>query len=435
MQISVEKTSELAKNIKIIIPTTKINDIVSNKIKTLSKQIKLNGFRPGHVPHKLITQKYGPEVRQEALNETIDSALNQAISENKLAIIGDIELKEIKDEENALNIECIFAVEVYPEITINNDFTNLEISVPKVTITDEDIDKNILDIRQQCGQKVAVTRSAKKGDFLTVDFEGFIEGKEFPGGKDQNVLVEIGNEQFIDGFEEGLIGKNAGESCTLNLQFPENYAEKNLAGQKVQFNVVIKKIEQQELAELNEELAKRLNIPNNDINQLRTVIKTNLENYVKQLIINKEQSNLADVLLKNYPISIIPNKLITEEQQNLERIFKQRNKEQGIEIKELNSKTIEEIKEQASKNVHLSLLLREVIRINDLKVNENLLNKKLTEIEYLFRNKQSNSKYKNLYNNMKNSIISSMLTNVAIDFILNKVTKTEQILTLEELNK
>lgn len=435
MQIAVEKTSELARDIKIIIPTTKVNDIVSNKIKTLAKQIKLNGFRPGHVPHKLISQKYGPEIRQEALNETIDAALNQAISENKLDIIGDIELKAIKDEETALNIECIFALEVYPEITINNDFNHLEINIPKVTITEEDIDKNILTIRQQCGQKVAVTRPAKKGDFLTIDFQGLIAGKEFPGGTDQNVVVEIGSEQFIDGFETGLIGKNTGDTCTLNLQFPENYAEKDLAGQKVQFNVTIKKIEHPELADLNEELAKQLNIPNNDITQLRTIIKTNLENYVKQLITNKEQSNLAEVLLKNYPISIIPNKLITEEQQNLERIFKQRNKEQGIEIKELNSTTIQEIKDQASKNVHLSLLLREVIRINNLKVNENVLNRKLAEIEYLFKNKQSNAKYKNIYNNMKNSIISSMLTNVAIDFILNKVTKKEQVLTLEELNK
>lgn len=435
MQISIEQISELGRNINIVIENTKINDIVSNKIKTLAKQLKLNGFRPGHVPHKLISQKYGPEIRQEALNESIDAAINQAISENKLDIIGDVEFKSIKDEEASVNIECIFSVEVYPNITINNDFTSLEIDVPKVTITEEDINKNILNIRQQFGQKVAVTRAAKKGDFLTVDFEGFIAGKEFPGSKGQDIAVEIGSEQFIDGFEEGLIGKNIGENCVLNLRFPDNYAEKDLAGKEVQFNIAIKKIEEQKLAELNEELAKRLNIPNNDINQLRATIHTNLENYAKQLIINKEQANLAEALLKQHPINTIPKKLIEEEQKNLERIFKQRNQEQGINIKELNSKTIEEIAEQASKNVHLALLLREVIRVNNLKVNDNLLNKKLAELEYLFRNKQSNSKYKNIYNNMKNSIISSMLTNVAIEFILNKVTKKEQVVTFEELNK
>ena len=346
MQISIEKTSDLGRNIKIVIPANKINDIISNKIKTLTKQIKLNGFRPGHVPPKLINEKYGPEIRKEALNETIDSALNQAISDNKLSIIGDVELKEIKNEEeiinnpnmnNDSNIECMFAVEVYPEIIFNNDFSSLQINTPKVEVTEQDIDTGILNVRQQFGKKVKVeNRAAKNGDFLTIDFEGFIEGKEFPGSHDTDVLIEIGNGQFIDGFESGLIGVKSGETINLKLQFPENYAEKTLAGKHVEFNVVVKKIEEQELAELNEDIAKALNIPNNDTNQIRSTIKSNLEKYITQLVIDKERENLTEVLLKNHSITI-PNKLLIEEQRNLEITFKQRNKEQGINIKELNT--------------------------------------------------------------------------------------------------
>ena len=181
-------------------------------------------------------------------------------------------------------------------------------------------------------------------------------------------------------------------------------------------------------------MAKSLGVQDNDISQIRSKIKSNMEKYIVQLTIEQEREQLSELLLKTYPIEL-PNKLITEEQQHLERLFKQRNQEQGITIKELNVQTITELKEQAHKNVHLALLLREVIKTNNLRPDETLLNQKLKELSFLFQNKLSTAKYKNIYNNMKNSIINSMLTNVAIDFIIARVTKTEQLLSFEELNK
>ena len=438
MQISIEKTSDLGREITIAIPANKINEMTSNKLKNLTKTIKLNGFRPGHVPQKLINDKYGQEARKEALNEAIDDCLNQAITDNKLTPIGDIELKELKNNDNPNpldDIKCIFSLEVYPEIKLDNDFSKLEINTPKVEITQKDIDKGLENIRQQLAKKVTITdRAAKQGDILTVDFTGLIDGKEFDGGSSNDALVEIGSEQFINGFESGLIGAKLNKEIQLKLTFPEDYAEQTLAAKPVLFNIKIKKIEERQLAEINPELAKALGIPNNDISKINDTIKTNIEKYVNQLIIDKEREQLTELLLTTYPVKI-PNKLLIEEQRHLEIMFKQRNQEQGIVIKELNSATINEISKQAHKNVHLSLLLREVIKINNLKVNNELLNNKLQEIKFLLQNKLSNNKYKNIYNNMKNSIINSMLTNTAIDFIMNQVTKKEQSLTFDELNK
>ena len=435
MQIFVEKTSDLGRKIKVAIPSTKINELVSDKIKKLSTQVKLNGFRPGHVPIKLINEKYGQEVRKEALSEVIDAGLNQAISENKLSPVGEIELEQVKDETNT-DVECVFTLEVYPEIKFNNDdFSKINIKTPKVTITESDIDDSLMTVRQQLGKTVTVeNRTAKTGDILTVDFVGLINNEEFPDNKGQNTIVEIGSEQFIDGFESGLIGINAGKQIELNLQFPENYAEKTLAGKPVKFNITVKKIEEKQLAEINEELAKYLKVPNNDISKIRSTIKSNIEKYVSQLIIEKEREQLSELLLKNYPIEL-PRKLLIQEQQQLEQSFKQRNQEQGITIKELNTEIMDELNEQAKKNIHLALLLREVIKINNLQPNEQLLDRKLKELSFLFQNKLSTAKYKNIYNNMKNSIINSMLSNVAIDFIIARVTKTEQLLSFEELNK
>jgi trigger factor len=435
MQIIVEKTSDLGRKIKVAIPATKINELVSNKIKKLSNQVKLNGFRPGHVPIKLINEKYGTEVRKEVLSEAIDAGLNQALSENQLYPVGEISLEQVKDETNNTDIECVFTLEVYPEIKFDNDFLNLQINTPKVEITEQDIDNSLVTLRQQLGKKIIVeNRTAKTGDFLTIDFIGFIDGKEFPDNQGKDTIVEIGSEQFIDGFESGLVGTKAGETVELKLQFPTDYAENSLASKPVTFNITVKQIEEKPLAELNEEFAKSLGIQDNDVSQIRSKIKSNMEKYIVQITIEKEREQLSELLLKTYPIEL-PNKLLIEEQQHLERLFKQRNQEQGINIKELNVQTITELKEQAYKNVHLSLLLREVIKINNLQPNENLLNQKLKELSFLFQNKLSTTKYKNIYNNMKNSIINSMLTNTAIDFIIAKVTKTELLLSFEELNK
>lgn len=434
MQIFIEKTDHLNRKIKVAIPAIKINELVSNKIKTLGKQVKLNGFRSGHVPTKLIVEKYGSEVRQEVLNEMIDKGLNQAISDNKLSPVGEVELTEIKDDSNS-DVECTFSLEIYPDIHFNNDFSTIQINSPKVVVTETDIDNSLMIIRQQFGKKILITdRDVRQKDIVTIDFVGFINEKEFPGNSGNNIVVEIGAQEFIDGFESGLIGAKTGDKIELKLKFPVDYAEKTLAGQAVVFKVEIKKIEEKQLAEVDGELAKSLGIKEGNPDLIRAQVKINLEKYISQLAAEKEKEQLIDLLLKNYPIEL-PNKLLIEEQKHLEYLFKQRNQEQGITIRELNNQTAEELKEQAKKNVHLALLLREVIKINNIQPDKQLLNQKLYEINNLFKNKSMISKYKNLYNNMKNSIINSMLTNLAIDFIISKVNKKEQVLTFEELNK
>jgi len=432
VQISVEKVSNLGRKINVAIPATKINDVVSNKIKKLTKQVKINGFRAGHVPPKLINEKYGSSIRQEALSECMDSALNQAISEHELFPVGEIKLENIIDDSNT-NVECVFVLEVYPEVHFN-EFTSLQIKTPKVTVTEKDIDNSLLIVREQFGKRVAVDRSAKKGDILTVDYNGFVDGKEFPGGVGKDSQVEIGSELFIDGFESGLIGTKSGTTIELKLQFPEGYAEQSLAGKPVIFNIDIKKTEEKQLAEINEELAKSLNIKDGDVSKIRSTVASNMEKYIKQLTAEKEREQTIDLLLKTYSIDL-PNKLVLEEQQQLETMFKQRNQEQGVHIKEISEPVLAELNLQARKNVHLSLLLREVIKHNNLKADPQVLQQKLKEFDVLFKNAPNTKYYKNMYANIKNSIINSTLTNVALEFIMAKVTRLEELLSFEELNK
>lgn len=432
MQISVEKISNLGRKINVAIPSNQINDAVSNKLKKLTKQVKLNGFRPGHVPTKLINEKYGSSIRQEALNEVIDSALNKAISDHGLFPIGDIKLENVTDELNK-DVECTFVLEVYPEVSFS-EFKDLQIKTPKVTVKETDIDNSLLIVREQFGKKVSVDRGAKKGDILTVDYNGLVDGKEFPGGVGKDSQVEIGSELFIDGFESGLIGAKVGNNIELKLQFPEGYAEQSLSGKPVVFNIDIKKVEEKQLAEVNEELAKSLNIKDGDVSKIRSTVLANMEKYIQKLVQEKESEQTIDLLLKTYPIDL-PTKLVIDEQRQLEATFKQRNQEQGINIKEISKNVLEELNLQARKNVHLSLLLREVIKHNNLKMDEKLLQQKLREFDGLFKNAPNTQYYKNIYTNIKSSIINSTLTNMALDFVMAKVTKLEESLSFEELTK
>lgn len=432
MQVSVEKIGSLGRKINVAIPATKINETISNKLKKLTKQVKLNGFRPGHVPLKLVNEKYGSSVRQEVINEAINEAIHQAMAEHELSPLGDIKLENVTDELDK-DLECTFFLEVYPEVEFN-EFSELQIKTPKVTITEADLEKSLSIVREQFSKKVSVERAAQKGDLLTVDYHGLVDGKEFSGGSAKDSQVEIGSDAFIEGFETGLIGAIAGTSVELNLQFPVEYAEQSLAGKSVVFKVDIKTIEEKQLAEINEELAKSLQIKDGDVTKIRPTIAANMEKYLQKLVMERELEQTVDALLIAYPIEL-PNQLVESEQKQLEATFKQRNQEQGIMINEISNHVITKLNLQARKNVHLSLLLRNIIQKNNIKIDDNVVRQKLKEFEVLFQNNPPTQQLKQLYANIKNSIINSTLTNMAIEFVAKRVTKLEETVSFDELIK
>jgi trigger factor len=412
VQIEIENLNDLGKKINVCIPYNKINEMISTKVKKLSKQIKMDGFRPGHVPIKLIEQKFGASIRQEILSELLDSSLKQAISENNLSPIGDIKLEKIIDEEKTSAeefLKCEFVLEVYPE----------------VNLTEQDIDNGLLNIRKKMSKNVVVDRSAINGDIVTVDFRGFVEDKEFPGNYTENLKVEIGSNLFIEGLETGLIDTCAGTYKELELMFPEDYPEKSLAGKAVKFNINVKQVEEKHLPEINEEFAKNLGIEDGDVSKIRSKVLADMESYAKQLLEEKEKKQLIDLLLLNYPI-ILPKSLVIQEEKRLLAACKRNYQDQGVMIKDLNEKAIQQIAAQAISNVHLSLLFRSVVANYNLNLDEKTLQNKLQQVDMLFgHSKNTNNRYKKIYNNIKDSIINSSLSELALNYVMSKVAKVK----------
>ena len=454
MQIEVEQISSLGRKINIIIPAEKINDSIQTKIKKISKQIKMNGFRPGHVPVTLIKEKYATAVYQEAIEELIDSGVKKVIDEyhldpmeqlnlenmehqpDNLKSLQDLkDLKDLKDFKDLKDLKCVFKVNVYPDFALK-EFSELNINIPEVKISEEDIDNNLSNATQELGDFIDVDREAQLGDLLLIDYASFRDGKEISNNSSKNIQVLLGGNSFIEGFESGLIGAKAGDNIVLNLKFPKDYAEKSLANQPVEIKVHINKIQVKQLAEINEEFAYKLGIEDKDTSKIRDVIKENLEKHAKQLIAKREEEAVIDLLIKAYPVDELPEKLIISELEQLENNFKHSNQRQGINVTELNEDVRSELKSQAVKNVHLSLILRKIIQKYNLTIDEQLLKQKLYELEGVFKNiarKNAGKNYHQIYHNLKNSIINSNLFQIALDFVKQKVSKTATTLTFKEL--
>lgn len=445
MQIEVEQVSSLGRKINIVIPAEKINDTIQTKMKKISKQIKMNGFRPGHVPVTLIKEKYATAVYQEAIEELIDSGVKKVIDEYHLDPMEQLNLENMDQQPNNLtslkdfkdlkDLKCVFKVNVYPDFDFK-EFSELNINIPEVKISEEDIDNNLSNATQELGDFIDVDREAQLGDLLLIDYASFTDGKEITNNNGKNTEVLLGSNSFIEGFESGLIGAKAGDNLVLNLNFPKDYAEKSLANQPVEIKVQINKIQVKQLAEINEEFAYKLGIKDKDINKIRDVIKENLEKHAKQLIANREEEAIIELLIKVYPVDELPEKLIISELEQLENNFKHSNQRQGINVTELNENIKAELKSRAVKNVHLSLILRKIIQKYNLTMDEQVLKQKLDAFGGVFKNisrKNGGKNYHQIYHNLKNSIINSNLFQIALDFVKQKVTKTTTTLTFKEL--
>lgn len=436
MQISIDKINNITRKVDIAISAEQLSKMVSNQIKKIGKDIKINGFRPGHVPSKLIQEKYGFSIYQEAIENLLDDALNKAISEHDLDPIGDFELKNINkqnedqnfDLNNLSALNCTFEVEVYPEVEFK-DFKDFKIKTPEIIIKPEDVTAKLLEIRKKFGHTIVVDRAAKESDILTIDYVGKIDDKEFPNGTGKDLTVEIGSGLFIEGFEEGLIGYKADDLVTLNLKFPENYAEATIAGKQVTFEIKVKKVSEKKLAELDEKLAKNMHLHDGDIEKINDEIKQNLEEEVKDLIYEKESQEVIDLLLQNYPVEI-PEKLLKTELDNLKYRFINHNKNQGIDINKLSDNIIDTLKIQATKNVQLSLLLRCIVKQNNLQVDSKIIQEKMHEFDQYFNKIKDSNKIRARF---QNNLINSNLAEIALRFVSNKITKIPESMSFAEL--
>ena len=427
MQVSVETTTGLERRMKIAVPKDRIETEVAKRLKSLGGRAKIDGFRPGKVPFSVIRKKFGGQVRQEVLGEVMQSSFVEAVSQEKLRPAGTPHI-EMSEAANDDNLEYTATFEVYPEIELKG-LDGIKVERPVLDITDADVDKMLENLRKQRKTWVEVDRPAQDGDQLTIDFEGTIDGEAFDGGAATGVALELGSGRMIPGFEEQLIGKKAGDECTVSVTFPENYQAETLAGKAAEFATKVTKVEEPALPEIDDDFIAAFGITEGGIDALRAQVRENMQREGEQTVANKVKDQVFDGLLA-LELMEIPKALIDAEVESLVKQRQEAMKQYGAPVQDVDPVQFED---QAKRRVALGLILSEVIHANKLKAPPARLRETIEKLAASYERPEDVIKYyysdKDRLAEMENVTLEEM----AVEWVQEQASVTDKPVSFDDL--
>ncbi len=432
MQVSVETTSGLERRMTVAIEEDRIAQAVDSKLREIAPTVRIKGFRPGKVPFKVVKQQYGNQVRADVVNEVLQSTFYEALSQENLHPAG-APVFDTNESAPGKGLEYTATFEVYPEIALGS-LADQEIEKPSVEITEQDIDNMIDRIRRQHVTWETSDAAAEKGDRVTIDFKGTIDGEAFEGGEGRDVAVELGSGRMIDGFEDGLIGAASGDEVTLDLQFPEDYHATELAGKPVQFVVQVKTVEKPVLPPVDEAFAKKMGVESGDIEELRKDVLENMELELGKQLKAKLKEKVMDTLLAVNTIDI-PRSLIDNEAEALRNQMVQNLTSQGLTRTDTSSLDIGMFTEQAERRVRLGLIMNEIVKENDIKVEAENVRALVEEIARPYEQPEEVVKWYYADKRRLGEVESLALEEQVVEWALEQVKVVDTTATFDEIMK
>ena len=316
MAVNVETLGTLERRLSMSVPAAEVERQVDERLKKLSRNVKMSGFRPGKVPMKLVAAQYGPQVHYEVLGEAVQKAFTDAVKEANLKVAGQPKI-EPQSEKDADNQQMSFSAtfEIYPEVKLG-DLSSKTVERPQVEVDDAAIDKTVDILRKQRGQFEKVERAAQDGDRVTVDFEGMIDGTAFQGGSAKGFAFSLGEGRMLPEFEAAARGMKAGETKSFDLAFPADYHGKDVAGKKATFSITMGEVAELKLPALDAEFAKQLGVADGDVAKMRADVKANVEREVKKRVEARVKNQVMQALYEATPLEL-PKSLVAQEAQAL----------------------------------------------------------------------------------------------------------------------
>lgn len=429
MEISLKNNSTTNLTLSLSLDPDEIKAIEAKAIKALGKNLKVQGFRKGHVPESVAKKNIGEDnLAQEVLNQAITDAYSQAIKEKKIEVLDQPKI-EVESFDLKTGLKFKASVDVMPEIKLH-DYTKIKKSIKPEPVTDEEIKDVIDNLLQRSASYKSVERKSENGDRIWIDFEGFdAKSKPFKGGKGDNYPLSLGSNTFIPGFEEGLLGSKAGDETELSLTFPKSYHEKSLAGKKVKFKVKVNKVEETVKPELNEEFFKQFSPDIKTIDDFKKDIasqmqiekdiklKKNLQDEIVEEIIAKTEFDLPEILVKDQQEMII-----YDSEQNLK--YRGVTLEESLEQEDTTKD--EWIKNhvipEAEKRVRIGIIISEVAKKEQIKVSDSDVNSRLSLMRQQYiGNQEALAQLDDP--RMKRELISRIATEKAIDRLVSLATE------------
>ncbi|WP_299772254.1 trigger factor [uncultured Pseudoteredinibacter sp.] len=423
MQVSIETTTGLERRLTVGVPAEQVDSEVENRLKQAAKTVHLNGFRKGKVPLKVVKQRFGAGVRQEVLGEVMSRSFYEAVQQEGVNPAGQpaIEPKEMGEGKD---IEFVATFEVYPEIELA-DVAGIEVSKPVAEVTDKDIANMIETLQKQQGTFKNVRRKAVKENRLNIDFVGTKDGEEFEGGTAEGQELVLGSNSMIPGFEDGLIGAKKGEEVVLDLTFPEDYQAEELKGAAVQFTVKVNQVAALELPELDEEFFKKYGVEEGGEEKFREEVRNNMERELKNAAKNKVKTQVMDGLLNANSVDV-PKALVASE---IDALRGQMMQQFGGAAENMDLKSIlpdDMFTEQAERRVSLGLIVGELVKKEELKVDADAVKAMVEEMASTYQDPEEVVNYYYSNRELLAGVESAVLEDQVVDFILDKA-KVEDV--------
>lgn len=428
MQVSVENTSALERRMTIAVPAERVENEVNKRLQQTAKRAKVAGFRPGKVPMSVIRQRFEADARQEAFGDLVQASFYEAIVEQKLNPAG-APAVEPKSFEKGKDLEFVAIFEVFPEFTVGG-LESISVERLSAEVADADLDNMLEVLRKQNTRFEAVERAAQKDDQVNIDFVGKVDGEVFAGGSAKGTQLVLGSGRMIPGFEDGLVGAKAGEERVVNVTFPEDYQNLDLAGKAAEFTITVNSVAAPVLPELNEEFFAQFGIKESTLEGFRTEVRKNMERELRQAIKAKVKNQVMDGLLAANPIEV--PKALLENEVNRLRVQAVQQFGGNIKPEQLPAELFEE---QAKRRVVLGLIVAEVVKQFELKPDEGKVREMIEEMASAYQEPEQVIAWYYKNDQQLNEVRSVVLEEQVVDTVLQKATVTDKSVSYEDAVK
>lgn len=430
MQVSVETTEGLERKLTIAIPGDRVDTAVNARLQEAAQTIRLNGFRQGKVPLKVVKNKFGKGVRQEVVGELMNQTYFEAIAQESLKPAGQPRIEPTSMDEGK-DVEFVAVFEVYPEIELP-DFAAIKAERLVAEVSDDDIDEMIETLRKQRQTWVPVERAAADGDMVNIDYVGKKEGEEFQGGKAAGQNLVLGSERMIPGFEDGVIGKSAGEDFTLQLKFPDDYHSEELAGAEVEFELTLNTVSEQSLPEVNEDFFKSFGVEEGGMEAFREEVSNNMQREMNTASRNKLKTTLMDALISDLEVAIPAALMSNEIHQLKHQTVQQMGGGQGFDP---HSMPDDLFREQAKRRVTLGLILGEVISQQSIQADADKVRDAVEEIAATYESPEEVVKWYYSNEEQLQGIESSVIEDQVFDYIIEQAQVSDKEVSYQDVIK
>jgi trigger factor len=373
MQVSVESIGKLERRMQVQVPAERVSKEIAARLQTISRTARLNGFRPGKAPLKVIRQQFGSQVHREVIGELLQSSYAEAVTQKQLAPAGSPRI-EPQSMDEGQDLKYVATFEVFPEVVLQ-PLESLEVDRVTAQVSESDIDAMIERLRKQQMKYVAAARPAAGGDKVTIDFEGAIDGVPFAGGKGENIAIVLGEGRMLPDLEQGLVGAAPGEKRNVTVNFPADYRATELAGKSAIFATEIKTVEEPVLPEVDEEFCKSFGVTEGGLAKLREDVAANMRRELEQAIRNRNKAAVMEKLYAANPTDV-PNVLLEGQIRDMQVEAMRRAGAKDAS----QAPPRDPFVEPARRRVALGLLLNDVIRRENLVVDRARVNERLDEM-------------------------------------------------------